>query len=168
MSDIKIEDFVLKINLNTLIEKLDEEESRQLIKTLAIQPKIIKSVVDYICGDDADGFWSSEEPQLRQGILERIERTHINTLATSGPRYGWSVWQDIQKQLKDIKCKQHVYWALYHDEYFKEKYDWTLISNFFKRHNIESDYTTKKADEDILQVKQMIIDAFRKMEAKGE
>ncbi len=155
-----VDNFKLTIDLDKIVRELDTEGKRQLAKTIALESDIFDSVLDYMCGEDKDGCWTTEEPNIRQKFLERAEKAHVQDLISQGPRYGWRVWSDIEKALKDIRCKRHIYWALYHseDEWTKEN-AWT----FFKNNKIESDYTTDQADKDIADIKRMISDAMASM-----
>lgn len=159
--EVEIHEHRLCVDLDLVFRSMPQEQQDQFIHNLALQRNIIDKVVDYICGEDSFGSWTSEEPDLRQKLLDRVESKHVEDLASVGPRYGWRVWSDIQQRLKDIRAKQHVYWALSKDKYFEDQLGWDAVHKFFKRHDIESDYTTKQADADIAEVKQMIQTAMR-------
>jgi len=164
---IEVENYALKIDLHEIFRAMSAEDQNSFIHALALQSNIIDKVVNYICGEDEFGSWTSAEPELRQKILERVEAKHVSDLGRIGPRYGWRQWSAIEDALKKIRCKQQVYWALHHDKHLNDKYGWELVSDFFKRHGIESDYTTKQADADIAEIKKMIQDAFRSTPNRG-
>ncbi len=156
---ITVENYQAKIDLRAFFDAMSKEEQREFIRSISIQRDVIECVTNYICGEDEEGWWSSDEPQKRQDILQRIERNQIKDLADNGPSFGWQVWSDLRKALQDIACKKHIYWALRHspDPWTNEN-----AHTFFKNNGIESDYTTKQADEDIKKLFDMVKAAFEK------
>jgi hypothetical protein len=147
----------LVVPLDRIFLKLSEESKKKFIKDFCISDDVIRIVTNYICGEDDEGFWTSEEMNMRQNILERIENTQLVPRYLS---YSWRPWRDLQKRLQDIRCKQHVYWAIHHceDQELGEK-----MRRFLASKGVASDYTTKQADADIEDCKQMILSTLKSM-----
>lgn len=156
-NEVEIEGSFLKIDLYAAFRSMSESDKKDFINQFSLQEDVIQMVTNYICGADEFGRWTSSEPELRQKILERIEKSHITKLSEQ-LSYGWNVWREIQQALKSIQCKKQVYWALNHDGQLSE-----YAHDFFMRHKIESNYTTKEADADIERIELLIKNALKDM-----
>lgn len=166
MSGIEIDNSAIKIDFHHLFQAMSEEDTRVLIKSLAVESFVINKVIDYICDEDKDGWWASDTPNIRQKILERIEKSHLK----NSVKYNWSVFNELESRLREIKEKQHIYWSLYRldSEMYSVTNDTTgtsesirsFIFNWMKRHGIKTEYSSKCADEDINNIKTMLQNAL--------
>ena len=144
---IKIDGGDLKIGITELIESLSSEQKKEIIHSIACNDDVIKRTIDYICDEDEEGWYSGSNPELRQQALVRIEKKQLETL----PTYYWRVWEDLQQELNNIRSKEQVYWSLYHglgDEFGDEgKRVSFQVLEMFRKMGIESNYTTKQAED---------------------
>lgn len=161
MSEPYYDQGYLKINLERIFNSMSEDDQKSFINELSLQSSVIEYVVSYICGNDEFGSWTSDDQNLRQNLLERVEKAHKDDLIEFGPRYSWEIFRKVETRLKDIQTKKNVYWALYHDEELQRS--GFSARRFFEKHGIESNYTTKDADKDIEACKQIIIDAVKEL-----
>jgi len=162
----------LCIDIGGILEAMNEEDTKHFIKTFSIQESVISYVIDYICGDDEDGCWTSMDAEYRMSILQRIEHKQLS----EGPRHSWTAWSEICQELKNIRCKQQIYWKLYHNGSWGEvtlsdgstKSLEFLISDWLTKCGIESNYTTKEADKDIARIEKLVINALTEMRKENE
>lgn len=152
---MKIEDGEIRLDLIEIMESLSEDDCKMFIKHFSCQSFIIEKVIDYICGDDEDGWWTGDATNIRQKILCRIEKKQLEQSYLS---YSWEPWAELTNRLKEIKERKHIYWHLYHD--FPDHHE---IWEWMKRRGIDSEYTTKQAHEDIKKIESMILDTLSGM-----
>lgn len=168
-SGINISQNKIEIDMGHLLEAMDKDDCKAFIKSFACQDFVIEKVIDYICGDDEDGWWTGYSDEYRTKILTRVENTQIKKWS----KYNWKVFEELKNRLKEIQEKRHIYWQIYHDKGFREmivlnpytEEKTTMgnyISDWFKSRNIESNYTTKQADDDINRIEGMIKKSFEK------
>lgn len=153
--NIEIKDSKLCIDMESIISSMNYEQKREVLAWLATDYEVVQSVIDHIIGR-GDKSWSFGDPNTRQEILENIERSQLES-----PRYGWKPWSDIREKLKQIRNDQIVYWTLYH------KIDPELsrrVFEEFRKLGIESNYTTKEADDDIKRIEKIIEETFKNMQ----
>lgn len=153
----KIEDNENKINIDALLEGMSLEDQKKFIKRFAIQSSVIDHVIDYICGEDPDGWWTSMDDELRMKILGRVEDAQIKKWS----KYYWDFISEAKDRLKEIREKQHIYWTLYHGAFSEELRD--VFFKFCMANNIVSEYTTKQANEDVEKVLKIVEDALQKL-----
>jgi hypothetical protein len=156
MTAIEYTDGNIKIDIYYLFSAMDEESQKSFIHTLALQKQIIELVVDYLCGQDAFGSWSGYDDDWRMQALTRIEGEQLKNWS----RYNWKVFSELTDRLKEIRAKEHIYWALHHGAFRDEL--WPAWDRFCKANGIESNYTTKQADEDIARIEKMLREALNK------
>jgi hypothetical protein len=161
---MKIEDGYLKLDLDKLFSAMPEETQKEFIKSFAVEETVIEHVIDYICGEDPDGWWTGYASDLRFNLLERVEKTQLKNWS----KYNWSVFSEISQALRDIRCKQQLYWQLvYHPN---DEICWKIM-DWMKSKGIESNFTTKQADDDIARIEKLIrdkLEGFAKNENKSE
>ena len=149
-----IEKNYLKIDLNSLFEAMSEEDQKEFIHSLSLEKDIIENVCDYLAGDDKDGSWSGYDDEWRLRALRRIEGKQLK----SWSRFSWDFFKEATQRLREIREKQHIYWALHHGPFRDEL--WETWSKFCKANNIVSDYTTERAEEDIKRVEAIVKEAL--------
>lgn len=155
---IKYEKGEIKLDLAYLFEAMNEEDQKSFIHALSLEKNIVESVCDYLAGDDQNGCWSGYDDEWRLRALRRIEKEQLKGWS----KYNWNFFREAEQRLKEIKEKQHIYWALNHGP-FREPEMWDIWQKFCKSHNIVSEYTTKQADEDVVRVETIVRDALNKM-----
>ncbi|MFA5217096.1 hypothetical protein [Sulfuricurvum sp.] len=169
---IKFEGANILININDLYSAMSEQDQKDFVKSVALNDDIINWVLDYICGDDNDGYWTSDDSNIRQRFLNRVEKTQLTKSIIS-----WDTIRKIDQHLKDIKCKQHIYWSLYHDipqiisQWLYEKHGIAIekgyidaaVSYALKCLGQESNFTTEQADKEIQELKDFITDKMLEM-----
>ncbi len=161
-SGIKINDNGLWVDFDYLMESMSSEDQKMFIKKFAIESNVIDHVVNYICGEDPDGWWSGCADDRRMKILTKVENAQLNKW--SG--YNWKFIDEATNRLKEIKEKQHIYWALYHSGVDYDSDFSMKVRKFLESNGIESDYTTKQADEEIEKVYSIIKEAMEKLSSK--
>ena len=157
----------IKIDIDYLLESMSEDDCKAFIKHFSIQECVINHVIDYICGDDPDGWWTGNDADLRMKLLQRVEKKQLDRPT----RWGWSVWREVEARLKEIRCKQQIYWKLYHNDspFEVTLYDGTkktferMVIDWLSNQGIQSNYTTLEADNDIRRVEGIIVDALKAM-----
>ena len=153
-NQIEIRDSKLCLSLETIIGQMNMEQKREVLAWLATDYEVVESVVNHITGNDELG-WSTGDPNQRQKALTQIEQSHLSAL-----QYNWTPWSAIKDKLKEIQSAKQVYWAIYHDI---DKDLSRRVMSEFERLGIESNYTTKQAEDDIVEIKGMIEAAFAEM-----
>lgn len=157
MSEVELEKGYIKIDLQVLFDRMSEEDQKEFIYSLSLQKDIIENVCDYLAGDDRNGCWSGYDDEWRLRALRRIEKKQLKNWS----RYNWDFFKEATARLKEIREKQHLYWALHHGPFRDELSD--VWFKFCKENDITSEYTTKKADEDIARVEAIVEEALSKM-----
>lgn len=140
-----IEGSKLQLDLEPLIRGMSIEKKREMLAWLATDDEVIRYVVDVICGEDELG-WCMGDPGRRADILSRIEDTQLKDCT----RYNWKPWAAARDKIRDIRTQEHLYWVLYH------QIDPDVSRRVFdelRRLGVESNYTSKIADDEIAAVK---------------
>ncbi len=158
-SGIEFQGGNILIDIDYLLEQFSEEDCKAFIKSFSVQSIVIDHVVKYICGEDPDGWWTGQASDIRHKILTHIQEKQL----TDWRPYNWRVFDEIRSALKDIRCKQHIYWALTHCA--DEGICWK-INDWMRKNNIESNYTTNRADEDIARIEKIIRDKLENFVSK--
>lgn len=145
----------LAIPLEPLLQGMSLEQKRELLAWLASDEEVIRCVVDFICGEDDLG-WAMGDPNRRAAILARVEDTQLR----EGVHYGWYPWVEATRKIKDIRSQEHLYWVLYHqiDPEISR-----LVFGELRRLGVESNYTTKVADEEVAMVRNELDTALKAM-----
>lgn len=156
-SGIKYEGGEIKIDIDYLLSAMNEDDQKAFVKAFAVQRNIIEHVIDSICGEDPDCWWSSYDNEDRMRMFKRVEKAQLKKWST----YNWEFITEAKDRLKEIREKQRVYWALFHGEF--REHLWDDFSQFCKRNGITSEYTTELANEDIARVEKIVKDALDKM-----
>ena len=138
----------IEFDIYEIWESLSTEHKKQFIKSCAISPDIIKWVMDWICGEDEDGWFTTEHP-LREELLARVEEKQISNPVT---KYNWSLIQEAAKELKKIYSNKQVYWKLYHHP---SKHILT-IAKFLDAEKDLSEFSTTAADEKIEEIVEIV------------
>lgn len=154
---IKYQNGEIQLGLSDIFQAMNENDQKDFIHALSLEKNIIESVCDYLSGNDPNGCWSGYDDEWRIRALKRIQNTQL----TDWSPYNWDVFSEAKQRLKDIREKQHIYWALHHGP-FREPEVWDIWQRFCKQHNIVSEYTTERANEDIVRVENIIKDALKK------
>jgi len=152
--NITLEKGDIKIDIYELIRETDDETKKQVIKSFATDDAVIRHTIDYICGDDEDGWYPGDAANLRQELLGRVEAKQLETM----PEYGWRVWDEIRQKIKDIRSAEHIYWVLYH------KLSDGLRRSVFKELDamgVESNYTQAQGNDDIEAIRKLIKTAIK-------
>lgn len=152
---MKITDGKIEIHPSEIIDSLSEEDKKSLIKELCISSDVINWVFDYICGDDEDGWWSSENSRQREQLLRRVEKTHLNKVT----RYDWNLLEQAANSLKHVISENHIYWNLYHHP----DRNTLTIDKFLEKFG-ENQYTTKLADDKIEEIVNIVKEAVKEKE----
>lgn len=143
----------LEISLHDITDRLNKEDARYFIKSICISPQIMDWVVNWILGEDEDG-WFGGESELREKILERIETKHCSYVT----RYNWKLIREAADALKRIASAKHIYFKLYHHP---NPYE-TTIAEFLKDTCYEeNEYQTKRADDKIEEVLNIVKEAVK-------
>lgn len=158
-SGISIESGHIKIDLDYFLEAMSSADQKDFIKRFSIDSNVIDHVVDYICGEDPDGWWSGCADERRMKILTKVENAQIK----SWSEYSWEFIKEATDRLREIKEKKHIYWALYHNGCDYDSDFSQNVRKFLNNHGIESDYTTEQADEEIKQVLDIVREAMEKL-----
>lgn len=154
MPDIEINGTKLCVSLETIVNGMSKEQKREVLSWLATDREVVESVVDHILGRDEQG-WSTGDPNRCQKILGEAEDFML-----TDRKYSWKPWDELRQKLKDIRADERLYWVLYH------QIDQDVSRRVFeelRRLGVESNYTTKEADEDIAAIGKMIEDTFKQM-----
>lgn len=152
---LKVIDGQITIDIADFLEALTKEEQLQIVKQLAVQDYVLEKAIDYICGDDTDGWWTSNDDTLRMKLLDRIESAQLSKWS----KYNWQFITEATQRLKEIREKQHIYWALHHGP-FRDDLSQAWFK-FCKANNIVSEYTTEKANADIENVIKIVENAIK-------
>jgi len=139
-----MKDGKLEIHPQDIVDNLSKEDKMEFIKHYLVSTDVIQFVLDYICDDDEDGWWTGDSDEIRAAFLRRVEDAH---LAGFG-RYNWKSLGDACERIKKIRSEQHLYWKLYHHP---ESGSLT-IAEWLMKHNVNNDiieHTSKVADEEI-------------------
>jgi hypothetical protein len=158
MSGIKYEKGDIKLDLAYVFEAMSAEDKLDFIHAISLEKSVIENVCDHLAGDDKNGCWSGYDDEWRMRALRKIENNQLKNWS----RYNWKVFEEATHRLKEIKEKEHIYWALHHGP-FREPEMWEIWERFRKQHGITSEYTTKKADADIDRVEGIIKEALLKL-----
>lgn len=144
----------LEIDLSDIVDSLPEKDRRDFIKSAACSRQVIDWVIDYICGDDEDGWWTGDDGDLREKILTRVENTHLKDVTV----FDWSLIKDAQKRLKEIESQRHIYWLLYHHPDRQ-----ITIGEFIGNKDMseEHEFSTKRADEKVQEVIDIVKNAIK-------
>lgn len=156
MKEVEYEKGAIKIDLQTIFSRMNEDDQKDFIHSLSLETNIIENVCDYLAGDDKNGCWSGYDDEWRLRALRRIE----NRQAKHWSRYNWDFFKEATYRLKEIREKQHIYWALHHGP-FKDEL-WDVWAKFCKNNGIVSEYTTERANDDVARVESIITDALNK------
>lgn len=156
MSEVSIEKNKIKIDLNFLFSQMSEDDKKDFIHSLSLEPDIIENVADYLAGDDKHGSWSGYDDEWRLRAIRKIENRQLKNWS----RFNWSFFEEAKNRLKEIREKQHIYWALHHGPFREEL--WPAWSKFCKENGIVSEYTTERANEDIARVEKIVKEALDK------
>lgn len=143
----------IEFDIGEIWESLSTENKKEFIKSCAISPDIIKWVMDWICGEDEDGWWTTEHP-LREQLLKRVQEKQLTQPVT---KYNWSIIQAAAEQLKKICSEKHLYWELYHHP---AKHEMTIYKFLQGRESLNEFYTTA-ADEKIEEVLEIVRNAVQ-------
>ena len=143
----------LSLDIHELLGSIALENKLELIEALGIQSDVIEETIKYLCGESVN--WTSDEGNMRQRLLERVEKAQLLCL----PRYSWEPWSALTQALKDIKCKQHIYWKLYHHgpNFSETAAGWLIAAG------VESNFTTKEADADIAAITKLVQETLKAM-----
>lgn len=150
---MKIKDGEVNINLMDLFDSMSEEQKLKLAKSIACSDWMIEKLLNFICGKDDDGWWTSSDVQIRYKILLAVEDAQLKEKM----RFSWSPWRDIEQRLKDILSHEHLYWRIYHHPNLSHETKESLIGK------MESNLTTHIADKQIEEVKAIIENAMEEM-----
>lgn len=143
----------LEIDIYEIVETLSPEDFRVFIKTHCISSQVIDWAVNWILGEDEDG-WFGNDAKLREEILARIEQKHCGYIT----KYNWTLISEAADALKRIASQKHIYWKLYHHP---NKYH-TTIADFIGNSTYEdNEYSTDKADALIEQVLTIVKNAVK-------
>ncbi len=138
----------IEFSIEEIWESLGTDQKKQFIKSCAISPDIIKWVMDWICGEDEDGWWTTEHP-LREQLLARVEEKQLSTTVT---KYNWTIIQKAADELKKIYSDKQIYWSLRHHP---EKYTMT-IAKFLEGKESWNEFQTTAADEKIEEIVEIV------------
>lgn len=155
--EIKYENGEIKIDIYYIFSSMSEDDQKSFIHALSLEKNIIENVCDYLAGDDQNGCWSGYDDKWRLRALRRIENRQLEHWS----RYNWDVFREATHRLREIREKQHIYWALNHGP-FKDDL-WFEWMKFCEKNGIKSDYTTEKANADIDRVEAIMKDALSKL-----
>ena len=133
---------------------LNEEDKKDVAKNLATQDFIMNKAIDFLCGEDEEGWFDGLDSERRQKILEKVEDAHIRE-----PKHNWSVFRDLRDQIKYDRSSDHIYWALYHHR----NQDLT-IREFMLNIKDESQFMTNRGEKDIERLDKLIDETFKKIE----
>lgn len=145
----------IEIDLQEILDSLGEDEKKQLVKSACISSEVIKWVFDWICGEDEDGWWTTNENRLREDLLARAEDKQ---LFKDPNRFNWSLIEAATKRLKQLESDKALYWALYHHP---AKYELT-IAEYLKDKDTWNEFYTTAADKKIDEVINIVKDAIQK------
>jgi hypothetical protein len=160
MPDIEINGTKLCVSLETIINGMSMEQKKEVLSWLATDWEVMESVVDHILGRDEQG-WSTGDSNRCQKILGEVEDFHLANV-----RYDWKPWDEIKQKLRNIRADERLYWVLYHQI---DSQTSKMVFDELRRLGVESNYTTKEADEDIATIHEVIKDTFKQMaKDKGE
>lgn len=146
---------IIEIDIDEIINSLDTDEQKKLVKSLAISPTIIGWVMDWICGEDEDGWWTTEHP-LREQLLKRVEEKQIKNIG----RYNWTLISKAADALKHYCSEKHLYYSLY----YHPNADTMTIAEFCRSHPDGNQYQTKQAEEKIQEIIDIVKEAVRSNE----
>jgi len=142
------------IALEDIIQNMSKEEKKRLCKIISIDYDVKKSVIDYICDEDEDGWWSSDNGEYREEILIRVERCHLEN--PNGQ--NWKLIGEAIERLKHARSQQHIYWTLYHLENKDMR-----VSDFIRLYMRDEDqFMTKKAETDIEEIMNIVKEALNR------
>lgn len=133
------------LDLGTLLtDHLTVEQKRELLKRLSVSSDVIEWVIAYICGEDDDGWYDGRDADIRQKLLQRVEKAQMKDALL---KYKWSVFEELERRLREIKSIQHIYWKLYHHP---NKYK-TTIAEFIHGEDVqkENEFQTQRAEKEI-------------------
>lgn len=147
----------LALNLEEICNALSEEEKKKFVKLMSISPEIIKWVMDWICGEDEDGWWTTEHP-LREDLLARAESSQIGKEVT---KYNWTLIKEAANKLKHSISEQHIYYKLY------DANPEMTVRKFLETSDIQvnNPYQTKLAEKKIQEVIDIVREAVKKKTA---
>ena len=164
MSGIEIENNSIRLDIDYVLQAMTSEDKAAFIKSFACQSDVVDHVIKYICGEDPDGWWASNDDSLRMKILTQVEDSHIKNWS----KYSWGMVREATSKLQAIREKQHIYWSLYHAEVAckvilpngKTKHFASFITDWMKANGVESDYTSKQGDADVQKVLDIVTEAM--------
>ncbi len=143
----------IEFDIEEIWESLATDQKKQFIKSCAISPDIIKWVMDWICGEDEDGWWTTEHP-LRELLLARVEEKQLTNPVT---KYNWTLIQKAVEQLKKVCSEKHLYWELFHHPAKRE----ITIDKFLEGKDHLNEFYTTAADEKIEEVLEIVRNAVQ-------
>lgn len=134
----------IQISIQEIVERMDEESAKSIIKTFCTSRQVIEWVFDYICGEDKDGWWTSDDHQMRERVLARAERAQVGNPS----KHKWTLIDSAVKRLKELSSDKQLYWALYHHPERRT----TTIEAFLEGKDKWNEFYTTAADEKIAEV----------------
>ena len=84
-SGIKYENGEIKLDIEYVLSAMSEEDQRLFVKAFSLQRNIIEHVINSICGEDPDGWWSSYEDEDRMNMFKRVEQAQLKNWSS----YNW-------------------------------------------------------------------------------
>jgi len=137
----------LEIHPQDIVDNLSKEHKMEFIKHYLVSSDVIQTVLDYICDDDPDGWWTGDSDEIRAAFLKKVEDTHLAKFS----QHNWKSLGEACKKITKIRSEQHLYWKLYHHP---ECHNMT-ISEWLMKNEIDGDimeHTSKVADDEIAQI----------------
>ena len=143
----------IEIEIDEIISSMSPEDIRIFVKSQVCSREVLNWVTNFLLGDDEDGWWGGEA-ELREKILFQIEQKHTEYVT----QHNWSLIKAAADKLKSLESSKHIYWELYHHPNPNMS-----IADFILQKNIydESEYSTKKADEKIQEVIDIVKEAVK-------
>lgn len=140
----------IQIDADYLAASMSNEDYHSFIKGVALDSFIIDKVVDYICDEDEDGFWTSGSNRTREEILMRIEKSQMS----ANVRFNWSFLKNIEDKLKKIAVNKSMYYKIYHCGFLDQRTKDALLDHE------ECEYKTDKANDQINALHKMVKEAM--------
>lgn len=134
-----------------LIKVMDVEDKKELAHTLGMDETITEAVIERLCGDTVGEWEHYEDYENIQKILSKMEKHLLWKLS-----WGLFYTRDYGKIIDFIEEKRntrHIYWKMVHEPDPQTR---DFLCAWLKRHDIESEHTTKVAEEEIEELKSMV------------
>lgn len=150
----------IEIDPEEIFGYLDIEEKKELIKHLVLHEDVIQWVLNYICGEDEDGWWIGIDKNIRYNFLCKVESSLIDDLKKR--KLGWQIWDEIVHFIKYYKSQKHLYYKLWNIENQS-----MTIGEFLRRNGEENEFQTKQADEKIKELEEKFNEVLDKFDNKS-